>query len=178
MNWIDLIIVVVIVCGILGGLARGFFRTASSLVGLILGLSLAIWNYKSAARLFETFLHDRGLCDALGFLLVVIVVLVVTGIIGHTLAKGFKWLGLGWLDHLLGAGVGFLQGSLLVVLGILVMAAFFPGVEGLHHSKYAPPFIGACRAVTHMSPNELAEKIRDGLKKIEEATPNWLHRSV
>jgi membrane protein required for colicin V production len=178
MNWIDWVIVVVIACSVLGGLSRGFFRSASSLLGLVLGLALAAWNYKNAAKIFEGFVHERGACDALGFFLVMIVVLVVTGIIGHSLAKGFKWLGLGWLDHLLGAGIGFLQGSLLITLGILVMVAFFPGVAGLHQSKFAPPFIGACRAVTHMSPNELAEKIRDGIKKIEEASPNWLHPSV
>ncbi len=175
MNWIDWIIVLFIVGGVLGGLAEGFFRSASSLLGLICGLALATWNYKQAARIFEPLIHDHATCEAIAFVLITIVVMVIAGIIGRSLAKGFKWLGLGCLDHLFGAVFGFLQGSLLVVLGILVMVAFFPEIGGLHQSKFAPPFLHACRAVTHMSPNELAEKIRDGLKKIEDAAPNWMH---
>jgi membrane protein required for colicin V production len=178
LNWVDWVLVVVIGGSVLAGLASGFFKTASSLLGLVLGLALATWNYKSAAKIFESFLHERAVCDALGFVLIALVVMVALGIIGRFMAKGFKWLGLGWLDHILGAGIGFLQGSLLVVLGILLMVAFFPEVKGLHESRFAPPFVAACRGVTHMGPSELGEKIRDGLKKIEEASPHWMHSSV
>jgi uncharacterized membrane protein required for colicin V production len=41
---VDWIIVVVLAAAVLAGIARGFFRSAFSLGGLIVGLSLAAWN--------------------------------------------------------------------------------------------------------------------------------------
>jgi membrane protein required for colicin V production len=36
-------------------------------------------------------------------------------------------------------------------------------------------FFGACHLSTHMSPAELAERVRAGLKILEQDSPMWLH---
>lgn len=178
MNWLDWLIVVIIAGAVLSGLAQGFFRAASSLAGLILGLILAAWNYKVAARLIEPLVHEKALSNTIGFLAIALLVMLAVGLVGRILSKGFKWLGIGWLDHLAGAGFGFVQGALLVTLGILLLLAFAPEPYGVKDSKYASPFLSLCRGVTHMSPDALAEAIRAGLKKIEESTPNWIQPKV
>ena len=58
MTLVDWIIVVVLAAAVLGGIARGFFRSAFSLAGLILGLALAAWNYWRLAALMKPLIHS------------------------------------------------------------------------------------------------------------------------
>jgi membrane protein required for colicin V production len=87
-------------------------------------------------------------------------------------------VGLGCLDRLAGAAFGLLQGALLVTLIILVTVAFFPRAHWLTEGKLPRVFFGACHVSTHMSPKELAERVRSGLNTLEEETPVWLHPNV
>ncbi len=178
MNWLDWMIVLVMGMAVISGLAQGFFRAASSLAGLIVGLLVATWHYKQAAALLKPLIHEQALNHAAGFLLILLLVMIAASILGRLFAKGFKWLGMGWLDHLAGGVFGFVQGTLLVTIGLILLLAFAPEPFGVKDSKYAPPFLVACRAVTHLSPATLGEAIRAGLKKIEEGTPNWIQPKV
>jgi membrane protein required for colicin V production len=74
---------------------------------------------------------------------------------------------LGCLDSLAGAVFGFFQGVILVTLGILALAAFFPDTQWLENARLPKLFFGACHLSTHMSPAELAHRVRDGLKILE-----------
>ena len=47
---VDWIIVIVLAGAVLAGLARGFFRSVFSLVGLIAGVALAAWNGETGRR--------------------------------------------------------------------------------------------------------------------------------
>ena len=69
-------------------------------------------------------------------------------------------MGLGFLDRLAGAAFGFLQGALMITLCILIAIAFFPQAHWLAESQLPRIFFGACHLTTHMSPAELAERVR------------------
>ena len=49
MEWVDWIILAVLLGAVFGGMAQGLFRTVCSLLGLILGIALACWNYARVA---------------------------------------------------------------------------------------------------------------------------------
>jgi membrane protein required for colicin V production len=91
------------------------------------------------------------------------------------LSKTLHRIGLGFLDRLAGAVFGFLQGSLLVTLCILATVAFFPQAHWLIKAKLPKMFFGICHLSTHVSPSELAERVRWGLRMLEEGSPHWLH---
>ena len=84
-------------------------------------------------------------------------------------------MGLGCLDRLAGAAFGFFQGALLVTLIVLVAVAFFPQEQWLADAKLPRLFFGACHLSTHMTPAELADRIRQGLKVLEHESPRWMH---
>jgi membrane protein required for colicin V production len=172
---VDWVIVFILLVSVLGGLAQGFFRSAFSLAGLVLGLSIAAWNYKRIAVLLEPIVRVKPVCNAIGFALIALVVMAVLGILGSVLAKMFKRLGLGCLDRLAGGVFGFFQGALLVTIGILVMVAFFPPVHWLAEARLPRFFFAACHLSTHVSPDDLAQRVRDGLRVLEDETPRWLH---
>jgi membrane protein required for colicin V production len=175
MELVDWAIVLVIVLAVLGGLAQGFFRSACSLGGLLLGLALAAWNYGRLAALLLPLVRIKPLASAIGFLLIALLVMGLAGIAGKILSNAFHHMGLGCLDRLAGAVFGFFQGALLVTLVILVSVAFFPKAHWLAEAKLPRLFFGACHLSTHMSPAELAERVRKGLKTLEEESPLWLH---
>lgn len=175
MSWIDWAIVMVIAASVVGGIVQGFFRTACSLIGLILGLSLAAWNYGRVARLFLPLVRVEAIADAIGFFLIALVVMAIANLIGTLLGRALEWLGLGCLDMIGGGVLGLFQGVVLVTLGILVAVAFFPQAQWLQNSRLARQFFGACHVTMRMSPEELAERVRHGLRLLEQESPAWMH---
>jgi len=172
---VDWVIVIIMAASVLGGLAQGFFRSACSLGGLLLGLGVAAWNYARLAAVLMPFVHIREVSDTIAFLLIALLIMAIAAMIGAVLAKAFRLLGLGCLDGIAGAIFGFFQGLVLVTLGILVIVAFFPNAHWLAEAKLPKKFFGACHLSTHMTPSELAERIRHGLSTLEEESPKWLH---
>jgi membrane protein required for colicin V production len=108
MTWIDWAIVLLLALSVLGGLSQGFFRSVCSLGGLFLGLVLAAWNYARVAVLLMHLVRFEAVADAIGFLLIALVVMGVVGFIGGVLARTLHRMGLGCLDRLAGAAFGFL----------------------------------------------------------------------
>jgi membrane protein required for colicin V production len=175
MGLVDWIIVAVIALAVVGGLTQGFFRSVCSLGGLVLGLALAAWNYGRVAAVLLPLVRSQRLANTLGFLLIAALVMGLAGVAGRFLFKLFRNVGLGCLDRLAGAVFGFFQGALLVMIGILVTVAFFPRAHWLTEARLPKLFFGACHMSTHVTPAELAGRIREGLRALEEESPRWLH---
>ena len=175
MTWVDWAIVIALVLSVLGGLSQGFFRSVCSLGGLFLGLAAAAWNYKSVASFILPFIRIQAVADAIGFILIALLVMALANLVGAIVAKTLHQMGLGCLDKLAGGVFGFFQGALLVTLCILVTVAFFPTAHWLTQSRLPRLFFGACHLSTHMSPNELGQRVREGLKALQEETPGWFH---
>lgn len=120
MNYIDIIILVCFLPGIIRGLSKGFLEQAIGLIGMV----LSVW---CAFKL-------RGLvCDALAphleisetvlnvvaFALILIAVSIITLLIAKLLTKLMELMMLGWLNRLLGALTSCLV--TLVVLGVIIV---------------------------------------------------------
>ena len=175
MSWVDWAIVIVLIASALGGLAQGFFRTACSLIGLIFGLSLAAWNYGSVAGLFIGLVRVEAIANAIGFFLIALVVMAIANLVGNALGRAFDWLGLGCLDKIGGGILGFFQGMVLVTLALLVVVAFFPQSDFLANSRLPKQFFGTLHVSEHLSPEDLAQRVRYGLRLLEQQTPPWMH---
>lgn len=175
MNWLDWAIVIVLVGAVAGGLAQGFFRTACSLIGLILGLSLATWNYGRVAHIILPLVRIEAIANAIGFFLIALIVMAIANVIGTLLGRAFDWLGLGCLDSLGGGVVGFFQGVVLVTLGLIAAIAFFPRAPWLQNSRLARQFFVPTHMTLHMSAEELAQKVRNGLRLLEQESQTLMH---
>jgi membrane protein required for colicin V production len=174
---IDVAIVIVLVASVLAGLAQGFFRSIFSLVGLFLGLTLAAWNYRVLAVTILPMVKLHPLADAIAFLLIAVVVMLLAAAIGKILAKLLHYMGLGCFDRVAGAIFGFFQGALLVTIVILVTVAFFPKARWLAEAQLPKYFFGACHLSAQVTPGDLALRVRQGLKELEEESPQWMHPS-
>lgn len=175
MTLVDWIVLLILACAVLGGLFQGFFRSVCSLGGLILGLVIAAWNYNRLADVLIPLARVRAVANTIAFLLIALLVMAVIGLIGNLLARAFRLLGLGWLDGLAGAVFGFFQGVLLIVIGILVIVAFFPQVQWVADARLPRMFFAACHMSADVTPAELGERVRKGLRTWQEESPRWMH---
>jgi membrane protein required for colicin V production len=175
MTWADWAIVGVLAASVLGGLFQGFFRTACSLIGLLFGLSLASWNYGRIASLVLPLVRIEAVADVIGFFVIALLVLAVANFVGNLLGKTLDWMGLGCLDMVGGGILGFFQGVVFVTLCLMVAVAFFPKAEWLGQSQLPRQFLGALHMSTHMTPEELANRVRDGIRTMEMESPGWMH---
>ena len=172
---VDWIIVVILAVAVIGGIARGFFRSVFSLGGLLLGLVLAAWNYWRFAAVLKPLVHSNEVANAIAFLAIALVVMVASAVIGSLLAKIFRKVGLGCLDRLAGGVFGFIEGMLFVMACILVTVAFFPKAVWLAEARLPKYFFGALHVSTHVTPARLAGRIKEELRTLESESPSWMH---
>lgn len=175
MQWVDWAILLILALSVLGGLAQGFFRSVCALGGLLLGLAVAAWNYNRLAALILPVVRIKSVASTVAFLLIALLVMGIAALAGKLLFEAFHHLGLGCLDRLAGAAFGLFQGALLVTLIVLVSVAFFPEAHWLAEAKLPRLFFGACHLSTHVTPAELGERVRHGLKLMETESPKWMH---
>jgi membrane protein required for colicin V production len=175
MTFVDWIIVFILALSILVGIARGFFRSAFSLGGLLLGLALAAWNYWRLAGFLKHIVHSSEVANAIAFLVIALLVMVVAAVIGSLLAKIFQKVGLGCLDRMGGAIFGLFEGALFVTVCILVTVAFFPDTAWLTQSRLPRYFFGALHVSIQVTPSKLSDRVRQELKVLEQESPAWMH---
>jgi membrane protein required for colicin V production len=175
MELVDWAIVLVMTLAVLGGLNQGFFRSFFALGGLLLGLVLAAWNYGLIAAVLLPVVHVEAVANAAGAALIALFVMGVAGFAGSVLARTLHSMGLGCLDKIAGAIFGFFQGMLLVTLFILVTVAFFPRAHWLAEARLPRLFFGTCHLSTRMSPADLAARVQERLKVLEQEAPQWMH---
>ena len=171
---VDWIIAAIVILAVIGAWKNGFFVEAFSLGGVVLGLLIASWNYQRLMPSLLQIVHRSAIAEAIAFLAIALVVMIAAGLAGRILHRTARTIGLGWLDRLAGAAFGFLKGCVVVTLGVMALAAFYPQSGWLDHSRLAPYFLSAAHTTTAITPQELGERIREGVKIIRDAQPDWL----
>lgn len=174
MALIDWAIVIVLIVSALGAAKHGFLVEVFSLAGVVLGLLLASWNYQKVLPWIAGWIHSPGIADAIAFLAVALAVMILAGLAGRLVRWSVHSIGLGWADRLTGALFGLLKGCILVTLGVMAIAAFLPKAAWLENSKLAPYFLSMAHQASVVTPAELGERIREGVKVIRDAQPDWL----
>ena len=174
MALIDWAIVIILIVSVLSAAKHGFFVEAFSLAGIVLGLLLASWNYQKLLPWIDRWVHSPGVAEAIAFIAIAIAVMVIAGLAGRLIRWSVRSIGLGWADRFIGAVFGLLKGCVLVTLGIMAIAAFLPHATWLDRSKFAPYFLSAAHEASAVTPAQLGERIREGVKVIRDAQPDWL----
>jgi membrane protein required for colicin V production len=174
MALIDWAIVIILIVSVLSAAKHGFFVEAFSLAGIVLGLFLASWNYQKLLPWIDRWVHSPGVAEAIAFIAIAIAVMVIAGLAGRLIRWSVRSIGLGWADRFIGAVFGLLKGCVLVTLGIMAIAAFLPHATWLDRSKFAPYFLSAAHEASAVTPAQLGERIREGVKAIRDAQPDWL----
>jgi len=170
-NWIDILLVLVIGFSILSGFTAGFARVGVGFIATLLGIFLGFWCYGIAAAYVLDYVSSRAIANLIGFFVIFIAVVLVGAVVGQLLAKLFKWIGLTWLDRLLGAGFGFVRGVVIAVALVTVLLAFAPSPppRSVLDSKLMPYTLDASNILAALTPREVKDDFRDTKEKVKKA---------
>jgi membrane protein required for colicin V production len=163
MNWLDVVLLLVIVASIASCYRKGFSREVIGLAACILGLILGAWFYGSAGAFLVPYVSSRAVANFAGFFIVFFGVLILGAVVSFVLGRFLRVTGLSFFDHALGAGFGLLRGVVIAVAIIMGMMAFSPGdrpPDAVVHSRVAPYVAYAARVCASVAPNELKEGFR------------------
>jgi membrane protein required for colicin V production len=170
-NWLDIVLILIIASSVFSGFARGLARLVVGMVATILAILLAIWFYGSVGTFFQDYVSSRSVSNILGFMVIFGGILIIGSLVSMLLAKLFKWVGLGWLDRLLGGAFGLLRGVLVSIVVIMILMAFsaHPPPQSVLNSRIAPYVVDAASVLSTIAPRELREGYRDSYDRVKKA---------
>lgn len=174
MTIIDWLIVVVLVVSVLSAAKAGLIIEVFSLAGLILGVLLASWDYQKLMPWWSHWVHGVSMAETASFLTIAFGVMLVAALLGRMIRWSVKAVGLGWADRLAGAAFGFVKGCVMVMVAMMVMAAFSPHARWFQRSRLAPGFLEMAREAAVVAPADLESRIRTGVVDLRKEQPDWL----
>src|ERR1019366_8873834 len=124
MNWLDVVLLLVLVGSVATSFSTGLAREVVGLVSMIAALVLAIWFYGTAGSFLQPYVSSPGIANFCGFLVVFCGVLILVGFLGRVMGLLMKVAGLSFVDRLLGAGFGVVRGLLISIALVLALLAF------------------------------------------------------
>jgi membrane protein required for colicin V production len=181
MNWLDIVLLIVLVGSVVTSFSTGLAREVVGLVSMVAALVLAIWFYGSAGAILLPYVSSPGIAHFCGFLIVFVGVLVAGALIGRVLGRMMKAAGLSFVDRLLGAGFGVVRGLLISIAFVLALLAFTPGKSpptAVVHSRVAPYVIDAARVCAAIAPRELKDGFRKSYEQVKSIWGSALKKGI
>jgi membrane protein required for colicin V production len=178
LNWLDLVLILIFAVSFVSGVVKGFAKLVVGLVSTILGFFLALWFYGAVGSFLLPYTSHRSIANFLGFLVIFLGTLLVGALAGKLLGLLFKWVGLTWLDRLLGGVFGLLRGLVLAIAVVLALMAFTtkPPPRSVVESRAAPYVIDTARVCANLAPREVREAVADSYGKVKEAWTELLQK--
>lgn len=173
MNWFDLSVTIAVLTCIAIGTIRGFARTAVGFLAFVLAVCCAFWLYGPLGFWLRTYISSRAWANAAGFLLVFIAISILGGFAERAMVHFVREARLTWLDRLLGAGFGLVQGVVMAAVAALLLMAFVPGrlPPAMMESRSLPYLNGAAHVLASAAPGEVKEGFQRARRDMERAVP-------
>jgi membrane protein required for colicin V production len=111
MNWLDIVIAIVLVIGVVMGLKAGLIKMVISLAGLILAIFLAGRFYVALADKLA-FISSDQVARIAAYIIIFVVIMIIAAILAWILTKLASAILLGWINRLVGAVIGLIIGAI------------------------------------------------------------------
>lgn len=143
-NWIDAVLLGIVIISALVGLARGLIREIFSFFAWAVSLFLALkFAQLIAQQYIIKFIDDNLLAYLTAFGLIFLISLFAIGLLNMLITSFVKATGLGGFDRLLGLLFGSVRGIVFSALLVLFGSVFsdLKNTEVWKNSKYVPGFL-------------------------------------
>jgi membrane protein required for colicin V production len=122
MSWLDIIILLPLLIGLIRGLMKGLIVEITSIVAIILGfLGAKWWSAAFAAWLMQQFAWSETACIVVAYAVLFAGIALALNIIARLLSKFFQKIALGWLNRLLGAVFGVAKWGIVIMALVLCL---------------------------------------------------------
>ena len=174
LNFLDWILLVVLVLSIVFSVLKGFVRELLGMLSLIAAFLVGAWFYRIGATLFKEVVKSENIALFLGFAIVFLGTLLVGALVIWVAQKLIKFAQVQWFDRLLGAAFGFLRGWVLGSILFLALTSFDLQAEQVKSSQLAPYYLPGAKVIALATPQDFKTRFMDGYRAAEEW---WRHRS-
>src|SRR5579859_5495291 len=127
MNWLDVVLVLILLISIVTSVRKGLTREIIKLVSVVAAIFLGIWFYGFVGAHLLPYLSSPQLANFAGFALVFCAVLLAGSVVSFVVGKFLKITGLSIFDHVLGAGFGIVRAVLISIALVMGIMAFAQG---------------------------------------------------
>ena len=172
MNWLDYVIVGVILLSVVISLFRGFVREALALGVWVLAGWVGWAFFRVLAQQLTPWIEVPSLRLAAALAILIIGVLLVGGLVTYLIGELVDRTGLSGTDRLLGTVFGAARGVLLVAV-LVLMAGLTPLPQDLwwQQSELIGYFEEAAIWLRELLPEDVAERFQFGIDPIISSTP-------
>jgi membrane protein required for colicin V production len=156
MNWVDGVIVGVIVWFSLSAFQAGLIREVVTVVSVLLGIVLAGLFYADIADDIGAFISNETAATTIAFLAIFGATALAGQLVAMLLKEAASFLLLGAFDHLAGAVFGIAKALLLVEI-LLIFFVAYPSLgvrEAIDDSTFAPIFLKTVPFLLRILPPE------------------------
>jgi membrane protein required for colicin V production len=153
MNWLDIVILVVLVIAAVMGLKMGLIKTVLLLAGIIVGVILA-GHYSGPLGERLTFISSQGVAKGVAFAIIMLAVLAVAAIAAALLTWLTKIVMLGWVNRLGGAVIGLFLGALFCGALLAMWVHFLGMAQVITESAIAAVLLDRLPVVLALLPGE------------------------
>ena len=136
-NYVDVALLAVVGIFSLRGLLRGFVGEVAGLVGLLVGLVLARMFAPQCAEFIEPML-GRG-APVVAWVGLLLGGMLVISLLARIVQKIIHIAWAGWLDHILGLGIGAEKGAVVAAALAYIILWLAPEYEFVKTSQAIPP---------------------------------------
>jgi membrane protein required for colicin V production len=163
MTLFDYFVIAIVGISLLLGLMRGAVKEVFSLASWIIAFFVAKLFSVPFAKMLESAVGNSSLRLLTAFIILFIFALIVMGLISLLIASAVKKIGLGPLDRLLGAVIGFLRGAvIMLILVVLGGMTALPQQNDWRNALTSGWFEMLARSVKPWLPDAMAKRIHFG----------------
>lgn len=120
MSWLDIIILLPLLIGLIRGLMRGFVVELTAIVAIILGfVGTRIWGAAFAIWISKQFAWPEAVCSVVAYALLFLGITLFLNLVAKLISRLFKAVNLGWLNRLFGAIFGVTKWAAIVLFIVL-----------------------------------------------------------
>ena len=179
-NWLDIVLVIVLIACVIEGLKRGLARTGIGFIATIFGLFCGLWFYGVVGAYFTGIVSSREIANLIGFLLIFVVVVAIGAALSRLLERLFKLVHLTWLNRLMGGAFGFLRGVFVAAVIVLAIMAFSSKTppNSVANSRVAPYVIDTARMLVNAAPNEVKNAFVNSYDRIKKIWADTLKNGI
>jgi len=166
-NWLDLILVMILIAAFVIGILKGLVRQIVGILAALVGLFVALAFYPYLSVAFRLLMKNDVMRDFLSFLTIFLILLLIGWLTGRLFTKAMKGP-FKFLNHVLGGILGALKGALLCGILVFSMLIFPVNSDALRGSALSPYCIVITRSVIDLIPQELKQAFIKAYEEIFE----------
>ena len=160
MNWVDYLIIGIILISSGISIVRGFIKEVLSLISWIVAIWVAFMFFANFASLLTPYIDTATLRLFIAFFVLFVVTLILGALVNHLISQLVEKTGLSGTDRALGVIFGILRGAAIVT--ILVLAAGvtpMPSDSWWQNSLLLQHFEDLAICVKQFLPTDVAEHV-------------------